>query len=90
MDFIVKMMPEKIQRCCDIFVDVFSLFISVVMTNLAWKLAAKSFNKTTPVLRIPFTYIDFALVVGFFTLAAYIVAKLIEHVKQLKGGEANA
>ena len=90
VDFIVKMMPEKIQRCCDIFVDVFSLFISVVMTNLAWKLAAKSFNKTTPVLRIPFTYIDFALVVGFFTLAAYIVAKLIEHVKQLKGGEANA
>lgn len=89
VDFIVRMLPAKLQRVCDIFVDIFSLFISVIMTKLAWQLAAKSFNKTTPVMHIPFTVIDFALVIGFFTLAAYIIAKLVMHIKQLKEGQKN-
>lgn len=89
VDFVVRMLPAKLQHVCDILVDVFSLCISAVMTKLAWQLAAKSFNKTTPVLHIPFTIIDFALVIGFFTLAAYIIVKLIAHIKQLKEGQKN-
>lgn len=89
IDFIVKMLPVKVQSICNIIVDVVSFLITVVMTILSWQLVVKSVNKTTPVMHISFSLIDFALVIGFLTLAAYIIMKLITHIKQLKEGRDN-
>lgn len=90
VDFVVDSMPPKARKLCEVFVDVFTMFISCVMTKLAWELSIKSMNKTTPSLEIPYSIIDFALVVGFATMVVYIAAKLFFSIKELMGGKENA
>ena len=87
VDFLVNLLPEKLRKVNDVFVDLFTLGISCIMFYQSWLLAAKSMNKTTAVMRIPYTLIDFALVIGFFTLALYIVVRLIWMVRN--GGKEN-
>ena len=87
VDFLVNLLPEKLRKVNDVFVDLFTLGISCIMFYQSWLLAAKSMNKTTAVMRIPYTLIDFALVIGFFTLSLYIVVRLIWMVRN--GGKEN-
>ena len=47
----------------------------------------KSGNKTTAVMHISYILIDFALVIGCFTMMLYIVVKLINEVRN--GGREN-
>lgn len=90
VDFVVDAMPPMAQKICNIFVDAFTLVISCVMTKLAWTLSLKSVNKTTPSMGIPYSIIDFALVVGFATMVVYIAVKLFVNIKELAGGKENA
>lgn len=87
VDFLVNLFPPKLKRINEIFVDLFTLVISCAMFYYAWTLAMKSGNKTTAVMHISYMLIDFALVIGFFTMILYIVVKLINEVRN--GGKEN-
>lgn len=87
VDFLVNLLPEKWKKVNEVFVDLFTLGISCIMFYLSWVLAAKSMNKTTAVLRIPYTIIDFALVIGFCTMVLYIIVKIVNDVRN--GGGRN-
>lgn len=85
VDFLVNMLPEKLRRMDEIFVDLFTLVISCFMFYFSWVLAMKSGNKTTAVMHISYQIIDFALVIGFFTMILYIIVKMINEVKEWGG-----
>lgn len=73
VNLFVKLLPEKAQAAMDVVVDVLSLAISGVITYYALILALKSVRKFTSVMKIPYIYIDFAVVVGFGTLVLYVI-----------------
>ena len=85
IDFIADMFPPVLRKINDIFVDIFTLVISGIMTYYAWILTAKSMIKKTPIAKIPYTFIDVALVIGFATMVLYIVVKLFCQLRS-KGG----
>lgn len=87
VDFLVNLFPPKLKKITEVFVDLFTLMISCIMFYLSWVLAAKSINKTTAVAHISYTIIDAALVVGFLAMILYIIAKLIEEIRN--GGREN-
>ena len=77
IDFLADKLPEKLRKTNDLFVDLFTLLISGVVCYYSWTLSIRSMVKTTAVAHIPYAIIDFALVVGFFTMFVYIIMKLI-------------
>jgi len=85
IDFLADMLPPKLKKINDVFVDLFTLGIACVMSYYAWVLSARSMVKMTPIARIPYAIIDFALVVGFFTMVFYIIVKLFCRISG-KGG----
>lgn len=89
VDFLVDSMPPRVQKAVNLFVDVVCLLISSIMAKLAWDLCMKSQHLSTPSLKIPYFIVDIPLVVGFATMAVYIVAKLVYQVMKRTGGQNN-
>lgn len=81
VNFFVNMLSEKIRKIILIFVDVFSLLICSIMFYLSYDLAVRSITKTTAVLKLPYVFIDMALVIGFFLTDLNIVIRLASIVK---------
>jgi len=60
---------------------------SCIITYYAVKLTVRSVTKYTSVLKVPYCYIDAAVAVGFLTLIAYLIQKLLHLIRsKVKGG----
>ena len=77
VDFLVQIMPPKVARGINVFRDVASVVISAVMVYYAVILTAASTTKLTNILKIPYSIIDIALVIGFTSIIVYTISKYI-------------
>lgn len=77
VDFLVQIMPPKVAKGIKIFRDAASVVISAVMVYYAAILTAASTNKLTNILKIPYSVIDVALVIGFTSIIVYTIFKYI-------------
>lgn len=73
IDLFYNLLPKRAQAVMTVVIDALSLLISGVIAYYALLLTIKSTNKFTSVTKIPYVYIDLAVVIGFATLIYYIV-----------------
>jgi hypothetical protein len=65
-------------------IDVIVLAFSGIVTYYAVLLTIRSVTKLTPVMKIPYCYIDAAIVFGAGTMVFFAVQRIIQNIKKLK------
>lgn len=86
IDCFVGMLPLFLQRVVQILVDLLLIVVNAFMTYLSWLLTISAVSKLTPILRMPYSYIDIAAVIGFGLMTIYSIQFFIEDIR----GDASA
>ncbi|RCW87030.1 TRAP transporter small permease [Paracoccus lutimaris] len=82
VDLVTARLPQAAQRWIAIGV---SLFLAVALAYIAWlavQIGIKSYNRPTPVMRLPSSIVHVAVFVGFTSIA---VGCLRDAIRMLKG-----
>lgn len=77
VDFLIRLLPGRGQKIVDVLNDICCAAIGSVILWFALKLALKSTNKLTAIIKIPYVLIDLGVVVGMASLLIAIVLKYI-------------
>lgn len=77
IDFIVKRMPEKVQKIIGYGVDILVLILSIYMTYLGIILCLRVGAKSTYVLKLNYVFVDLTVVVCFGSIAIFGIYKLV-------------
>lgn len=83
MDFIVQKLPPKSKFILIIIDTVIELFVSALVTVLAFKLMSRSFIRTTNVCHVPYAYLQLAIGVGFGHMVLCLISKLIKQISSI-------
>lgn len=91
IDALVLYLPKSAQRFIQIIGDVTVIAVVGLLGWLGLELTLGVMDKFTPILKIPYEIIDFAIPTGCFLMALYAVGHLIQDLRALrhpaKGGE---
>ncbi len=82
VEVFVEMLPERFQKVIEIIVDFILIAANILLIVLGSKLTYLAWSKLTPVLRIPYSFIDAAAVFGFFMCLIYSIEFLISDLKK--------
>ena len=66
-------------------IDVVTLTVSLIITYFAVILTVRSTNKFTAILKIPYFFIDLAIVVGFASTAVYAARNIVNYFRSTQG-----
>ncbi len=83
MDFVVKAMPKKTQTFLRIITDIVIVIVSILTVYYSWKLAFKSLNKKLVLTKIPYTYVDISITIGYAHLALLAVGDIAKNIYTL-------
>nr|WP_273702483.1 TRAP transporter small permease [Tepidanaerobacter syntrophicus] len=84
INVLVNLLPEKGRKIAATFVDIFDLIVSSSITYLSIVMMQSSISKLTPVMRIPYAFVNFSVTLGFGLMSIYAIGHI---VKRLKGVE---
>lgn len=84
VEVFVEMLPKRFQKVIGIIVDIILIISNILLIILSGKLTCSAWSKLTPVLRIPYSFIDLAAVVGFALMLIYSVEFIIIDLKKFK------
>lgn len=84
IDLLEKVLPPKANRIIQMIIDVVVLAFSIVVTYYAVLLTIRSITKLTPVLKIPYCYIDAAIVLGAGTMIYFALQRIVRNIKTIK------
>ncbi|SIS69039.1 TRAP transporter small permease [Paracoccus saliphilus] len=87
VDIFFGLLPPRLQRGLSILVNLTLFGANLWFCWLSWTLAAGGFVRKTPVLEVPYFWINLAPMVSFGLMAIYSMAHLI---RDLKGGRYGA
>ena len=73
IDFIVEKMPKNVRRVIDMVVAIVVSVTLVVIIKYGLDLALQAKIKVTPILRVPYTYIDIAIPIGLVWMLIHYV-----------------
>lgn len=76
IDALTALLPFAVQRGIAVCVDTVSCISLVILGWLGLELSLEAGDKITPILMIPYTYIDLAVPVGCFWMALYMLLHL--------------
>lgn len=77
IDFFVSLVPKKIRRYIDVFVIIVNFIVLTIFSILGFQLSMKAGMKITPILKLPYTYIDIAITFGSILMVVNLIMKLI-------------
>jgi TRAP-type C4-dicarboxylate transport system permease small subunit len=83
IDVLVNLFPSVVQKTLDVISKVLLLIINVYVTCLAWRLFESGWEKTTFVLRIPYTVFYIAILMGYGLMSIYSVRDLGGSLKSI-------
>jgi len=84
IDLLKKVLPPKANLIVQMIIDLIVLAFSVVVTYCAVLLTIRSVTKLTPVLKLPYCYIDAAIVFGAGTMIFFAAQSIVQSIKKLK------
>lgn len=90
VDFLVKKLPDGIQKVVTILVDTILILINGYLAYLSMVYVSMSYLKPTPVLGISSVWISSSLLISFFLMTIYSIIFLIKTIQdkdQIVGGE---
>lgn len=85
----VGLLPQKIQKIIAIIVDIILIIANVVLVILSLKLTISAWSKLTPVLGIPYTFIDISAFFGFAFMLVFSIEFIISDIKSLNDKDNN-
>ncbi len=86
---IVDKLPAKAKRCVMIFVHALVLVTNICLTVWGVQLAVFAMARKTPILKLPYFWIDLAIPVGTVILAYYSLKYLIMTIRGQEVQEAS-
>ncbi len=91
IDVLVNMLSEKNKRKIEFIVGIFLVLINTYVFYLSIILAVGAWTKPTPILEIPYTFVNLSLVIGFGLMTIYSIQDLINILssKNKKDGNNN-
>ncbi|WP_349365474.1 MAG: TRAP transporter small permease [Nitratireductor rhodophyticola] len=81
VDIFFAVLPQRLQRGLSILVNLALIGANLWFCWLSWILAAGGFVRKTPVLEVPYFWINLAPVLSFGLMAIYSVAHFIQDAK---------
>ncbi|MGG1397425.1 TRAP transporter small permease [Bacillus salipaludis] len=85
IEYFVEKLSPSLKRIVFIFREIVLIFISLfVFTYLGSQLTAQAATRLTPVLRISYTYIDVAVVLGGIFSAIHIIVRVSKMIQKAK------
>ena len=88
VDLLQKSLPDGANRILRLIIDVVTLTVSLIITYFAVILTVRSTNKFTAILKIPYFFIDLAVVVGFASTAVYAVLSIVNYIRSILGSKS--
>lgn len=88
IDCFVNFLPVKPRRAVAILTDLFLVGINLYMTYLSWTLTVSAWSKLTPSMRMPYSFIDAAALIGFFLMSIYAIRFAIADIRGFHDPEA--
>ncbi len=83
VSFLVELLPKGLQKAVRLFDDLVMLVASCAFAYYALKLSLRGLTLLTPVLKLPFFYIDISLVLGFGYVIIDIGWKSVKFIRKL-------
>lgn len=85
----VGLLPQKIQKIIAIIVDLILIIANGVLVTLSLKLTLSAWSKLTPVIRIPYSFIDVSAFFGFAFMLVFSIEFIISDIKHFNDKEIN-
>ncbi|WP_434288827.1 TRAP transporter small permease [Celeribacter sp. SCSIO 80788] len=77
VDIFFLLLPASLRRVLSVLMDITLILANLWFCRLAWVLASGGFLRKTPVLEIPYFWVNLAPLLAFGLMACYSVAHLI-------------
>lgn len=77
----VGLLPMKIQKIIAIIVDLVLIIANGLLVGLSLKLTLSAWSKLTPVLRIPYSFIDVSAFLGFLFMLIFSIEFIVFDIK---------
>lgn len=84
IDVLVNLLPKPIRKIMEILIDLFVFVLCLGVTYLSVIIVMNSANKPTPILKLPYSYVNFSMTVGFGLMAVYAGVHLVNKFKYTK------
>ncbi|MEM1484299.1 TRAP transporter small permease [Oscillospiraceae bacterium PP1C4] len=81
IDCFVNFLPVTLRRSIGLFVDLLLITANLYMTYLSFSLTNSAWTKFTPTLRMPYSYIDAAALIGFFLMSVHSIRFFITDIR---------
>lgn len=89
VDIAFAMIPKRMQRSVSLAVDLFLISASVWLAWLSWVLARGGFVRRTPVLDVPYFWINLAPLLAFVLMAIYSAVHFAQNLRASSTIEAS-
>ena len=84
IDALILIMPPSVQRYWKLGVDIFLLVLTATITYLSVTLSISSYSKPTPMLGLPYTYVNLALTVSFGLMVLSTLGFILEDLRAIR------
>lgn len=81
VDIAFAMLPQRMQRGLSLMVDLFLISANVWLAWLSWVLARGGFVRRTPVLEVPYFWINLAPLLAFMLMAVYSAVHFAQNLR---------
>ncbi len=81
INVLVSLFPKNIQRIIMIIVNLFCLVVSVKILTLSFTFCQSSWAKTTPIIGLPYSFVNISITIGFALMIVYSILKIIKLIK---------
>ncbi len=81
INVLVMLFPKKVQRIIMIIVNLFCLVVSAKILTLSFTFCQSSWTKTTPIIGLPYTFVNVSITCGFALMSIYSIIKIIRLIK---------
>lgn len=81
INVLVMLFPKKVQRIIMIIVNLFCMVVSLKVLTLSFKFCQTSWTKTTPIIGIPYTFVNISITFGFGLMVIYSIVKIINLIR---------
>ncbi len=87
IDLVVQFMPEKLYKVISVLTTLLVLAAIGFVAALSFRLCGEAYSKLTPILHIPYTFVDLSVTFGFVSMIFHGVVKIYQIVRYGNYGE---
>ena len=84
IDCLVVLLPKKLRKAIEIITSGFMIVLLIVMTYMSIAFTSNAGSKLTAILRVPYSWIDAAAVIGFAFMLLHAIDFFIQNIRSYR------